>query len=205
MSHDYTANLTEEEYENEKVNIFSAREALRKKQEEIEAFQREVNFEKAQLEEHENAVDEQFNDSWASSLVDEIADSLASTYDLSEYPEGTELVVSLLVPNEDGTVTEHSISLDASEEDEECECETEETDGNADSDEDVNRVVNDFVKDFLETLDGAFNVEPEPVKEEPFKVEVSLGGLFPELFGEYQGSSMNGLEDLIDLLSKNQR
>lgn len=202
MSHDYTANLSEEEYENEKVNIFSAKEALRKKQEEIEAFQREVNFEKEQLEAHENAVDEQFNDSWASSLVEEIADSLASTYDLSEYPEGTELAVSILVPNEDGTVTEHSVSLDANEEDEECECETEETAKVVYSDD---QAVNDFFNDFFESLDEALKAEPEPVKEEPFKVEVSLGGLFPELLGEYEGSPLSGLEGLIDLLNKNQR
>lgn len=204
MSHDYTAELTEEEYENEKVNIFSAREALRKKQEEIKAFQREVAFEEAQLDEHESAVDEQFNEGLASSLVHDMADTLSSNYDLTEYPEGTEVIVSLIVPNDDGTLTEHSISLSQEDDGEECECDT---DGDESSEETPPRGVDEIFADFLSTLAGVLDdePEPEPTKEEPFKVNIDLAELFPGLLEEWSPNQDNGFSSLFEFIAKSQK
>lgn len=197
LSYDYSVNLTEEEYENEKVRIFAEREALRKKQEEIDAFQREVAFEKSQLEDHEKAVEEQYGHSNSEATLIDIADHLTETYDLGVLPEGSSVFVSLLVPNADGTVTEHSVELTADDEDEECECNNPEDNAGSVIFESL---LDQFKNEFGLSESSSEKEDAEEDRNETIKINVSLEEAFPELAFPFDDEQIYSLSKLLGFL-----
>lgn len=202
LSHDYTTPLSEEEYENVKVDIFSEREALAKKQEEIDAFQREVDFEKAQLDKHETAVDEQFASSYDVTQLTNIVEHLNSTYDFEGLPEGATVTVALSVPRADGSFDEYSIELETEEPQEEPE---------VDGFDEVSRALGGaFWEPFMRNIDemlGHVVAEEAPTAEAPteqeptFEVAVSLEEAFPELRDVFSpnGDSLEALNKFFGL------